>query len=321
LSTFSFGQESFERFKKSETIFILSDIYDTATYESILKDSWTITPYKVIKKAAFNPEEYISDKYSFVVVENHIVMNKFEDQYTNTIPGIYLFMFKMEDKQKELAKFIKMSEEKKDGYDLMLRNRINMRSIVLQPNEALIKLMLVDERLRTERYILRDIEKQIDKSESFHSYKPGFLKNYFQFINTMFLAGKIKSKFTDDVALPALKELKKQILYIPNYATLHYDPLSGKEKAVEKSVVDELFKDYKYKYEILTADQISDKIMAGEDFYYLRYTRSTMEKFIQIVNSKSGEIVYSRKYTGLTNYQIESSYFKDLKKAVDTGKM
>ncbi|MFL0127054.1 hypothetical protein V2625_05765, partial [Tenacibaculum maritimum] len=53
-----------EKFKNTETIFLLSNIYEKEVYEKILKDSWNVTPYKVVDLESFEIENYLSSKYS-----------------------------------------------------------------------------------------------------------------------------------------------------------------------------------------------------------------------------------------------------------------
>ena len=43
-----FKKGELERFKNTETIFVLSSVYDRAEYERILRDSWDVTPYRII---------------------------------------------------------------------------------------------------------------------------------------------------------------------------------------------------------------------------------------------------------------------------------
>ena len=53
-----------DKFKSTETIFLLSNIYEKEVYEKILKDSWDVTPYKVVDLESFEIENYLSNKYS-----------------------------------------------------------------------------------------------------------------------------------------------------------------------------------------------------------------------------------------------------------------
>lgn len=58
-----------EKFKNTETIFLLSGIYDKSEYDKILKTSWNVTPYKIVDSENFDIEDYISDKYSIAQLE------------------------------------------------------------------------------------------------------------------------------------------------------------------------------------------------------------------------------------------------------------
>ena len=61
-----------DQFKNTTTVFVLSDNYDRGTYEQILKESWTVTPYKVVDYADFSIINYLGEGYSIVQISGFI---------------------------------------------------------------------------------------------------------------------------------------------------------------------------------------------------------------------------------------------------------
>ena len=56
---------------------------------------------------------------------------------------------------------------------------------------------------------------------------------------------------------------------------------------------------------------MNNKILNNEELYYLRYVRMNAERFLQVVNSKTGEIIYRNYITGMS-YNIKSKDIKEL---------
>lgn len=68
---------------------------------------------------------------------------------------------------------------------------------------------------------------------------------------------------------------------------------------------------YNYKYEVISDEELNNKILNNEELYYLRYVRMNAERFLQVVNSKTGEIIYRNYITGMS-YNIKSKDIKEL---------
>ena len=60
-----FKPELFKKFKSTTTIFILSNQFKKEEYERILKESWTVTPFKVLSVEEFDYNNFLSESYSF----------------------------------------------------------------------------------------------------------------------------------------------------------------------------------------------------------------------------------------------------------------
>jgi hypothetical protein len=100
-----------------------------------------------------------------------------------------------------------------------------------------------------------------------------------------------------------------------NILALDLMPFQGK-KATDKK---ELFKDYKYKYEYIDTDVLSKKIIDGEELYYLRYAMENGQKYLHVVNSKTGEVVYKNYHP--MSYNLNADNMEEIKKAIEKGKV
>lgn len=296
-----------ETFKNSTTVFILSEVYDTATNEKILKNAWTVTPYKIVKYKDFNFKDYLDGKHSFAYLQAYRSESKTGTIYYGSY--ITFCIYDIEDKLKEIEKLEKKSDKKKEDYNIFKEDRTAIANITLFPNTEMTRALSTND--------LKEAEKILWEKEAFIDYKAGYLRNYFQaiskFIDTNSPGGMYREGCT-----PEVKNLKKSTLFMSYLTAVQ----SGTWKTDETKVAEEiagLFKDYKYKHEILDDDALSAKIMSGEEFYYLRFIRDNSERFINVVNSKTGEIVYKNYHPG--GYDFKPDHLKDLKKAVDTGKM
>ena len=299
-------KEVLDTFRATETIFILSNVYDTQTYEEVLKQSWTITPFRVIKLEDFHPMDFLDGKHSFAMLDANSVTTK-SATYVHSF--IAFFMFNMEDKLEEIEKVKKKSDKKKKDYDIMREGRIVIADILMCQNEEFI---------RTGSGNIQGAGEAMYQGNLFHNYTPGFLKNYFQKVNSLITESKTMGMYGGS-CLPEIKALKKATLYVPEYIGLKYNAFKVKESEKTEEEKNELFKDYKYKYEYINADELSKKIMAGEELYYLRYVLENAQKYLQVVNSKTGEVVYKNYHP--MGYKLKPDNMKEIKKAIDTGKL
>ena len=310
-STKKIEKEDLERFKKTETIFLLSNVIDKAVYEDILKKNWTVTPYKIININEFDIRNYIDDKYSFVnisgtIMENYSSSGYFKSGATKIFTYVDIFMFDNEKKAKELAKVERKSEKKQKEYHLFEKHKIAIARFYLAPNGTFIYDLFMGKKT------VDELATSIYTDNCFYNYSPGFLKNYFQKINNVIAANEGYWMYGTDFD-SEVRKLATQTLYIPDYFKLECQPMSRDK--VDGPI--KLLKDYKYKYEFLKDVDLDNKIQNGEEFYYIRYVRMNAEKFIQIVNSKTGNIVYREYITGVMSLGLDNGDIKNINKAID----
>lgn len=314
------GDKDFEHFYKTTTVFLFSNVYDTSVYEEVLKQSWTVTPYKIVAIDDFDLSNYLDGFYSFV----SIGALKIDRQKSNNLNVLSLYcffdvyMFNENEKIKELVKLSKKSEMKIKNYNVMVENKINLARFYLYPKAEFIDKIYKESisYSRTIKALFSESQpkgegaKALINEEMFYNYKPGFLVNYFQKVSQL-LKDKQTNWMYAKEAKEELADLKTETLYIPEYLNVKYDPwtLRDSDKTEDEKI--KLFSKYNYKFQYITDAEINKKILNTEKFYYLRYVRTNAERFLQVINSKTGEIVYSDYITGLS-YQLKADHIEDL---------
>ncbi|HTB07647.1 MAG TPA: hypothetical protein VK806_11910 [Bacteroidia bacterium] len=150
------------------------------------------------------------------------------------------------------------------------------------------------------------------------NWGPGFLKNYLQQL-MIYLNGKKEVYYEKDdfTNKSEMAHLQTATLYIPDYTLTRYDPHNGNES--QKTTALELFKEYHFPHKLISTQELNDKILnSTEPFYYLVYVKDCENKLVTIINSQTGEIVYSN-YTKYS-YNIKPSDFDDLNSVVKHSK-
>jgi hypothetical protein len=305
-------QEDFNKFKKTKTIFLLSNIYSNEEYDQVLKSSWNITDYEIISFKDFDINNYSLEKNSFAVLGGHIVEFQTKNGlFRKYFTYVEFFMFDEKDKLKEVNKFKEMSQKKKDKYDILEKNRLNFARFYLLPtNDYLMDCI----NLKGIDYL----SNRTFNEDVFYNYKLGFLKNYFQFINNKISNSENYWFYQENSHTKKLVDLKTKTLYVPAYLIKHLVRDENNNEKVDEKLED-YFKDYSYKYELIEDDVVNTKILNNEEFYYLRYARVNSERFIQIVNSKTGEIVYTNYITGMS-IRLKPKHIEEISKTISKSK-
>jgi hypothetical protein len=141
-------------------------------------------------------------------------------------------------------------------------------------------------------------------------WTPGNLKNFLQQMGTVLLSGK-KILVGDDITDKAqLRLLQNQTLFCTPDIFYQYKNDDDKTKFIS-----EVFEDYKYDYRILTPDELSAKILADKElFYYVVFLHNNIAgKIIAVVNSRTGQLIYSKHKVSLSVH-IKSGDLKDIYK-------
>lgn len=142
---------------------------------------------------------------------------------------------------------------------------------------------------------------------------PGFFKNYIQMINRYIEKGELRSEVKAYKEVPDLEKLKTSTLYIPKYVLDQHSP----EQDILPSLSEkELISDYKYNYKFVSTEELSQLILdSKEPIFYLLFTRSNSDKYVNVVEGHEGKCVYS-KHTA-QSYNMKKSDLQKLYKTMN----
>ena len=305
-----FEKGELEKFKATTTIFVLPQLNKKEDYEKILKEVWTITPYKVVDFKDFKMTDYADGKYSIAKFIGDITISGKGTVYIHTN-----FAIRILDKEKFDKGFAKIkADDKKYNRKLSELFRENLTYIARFPlsvnNKFLVDAMAgarSDEKIGS-------LYDRMYTDQSFTNTNLGMLKNYFQQINQIISKGEHTGLY-DDFVTPEVKNLKEATLYIPEAYMMEYNPWKGTEKLRDEKDLKKLVEDYKYQYQFIRDEDLEKKIMNNEDILYLRYVSMNGNKYLDVVNAKTGNPVYYFYGAGFA-YNLKDDDFKNISKAI-----
>jgi len=93
-----------------------------------------------------------------------------------------------------------------------------------------------------------------------------------------------------------------------------FSPFMGQKKTPEER--DDIFGDYKYKYQIVTKEQLNRLIIeTGKPLYYLTFIKDSSNKIVCVTNAQTGKTIYSRGTS--FSYNLKAGDIKDLNKEIN----
>ena len=279
-----YSSDNLEKIKEGTTYIVVKepDFQLPEAYIDIVKKYWTFSKIEFIK---YNEvKDHIRLGNSFFMFGGY-VLTKGISTYTY----VYLSLWTPDEKY-----FKKEKKKAFETYD--------------QLELARIELFTDYPTLEHPETVYKD---EFDEYEHIRNWGPGFLKNYLQQLMDLFKKGEERLLTNSVLDQNKIKTLAQETLYVPDYALIHFKKWGGDEstRTEEKA----LFKDYPFKYQLISNDELNEKILKAEQpFYYLVYVKSSTDKYISVVNAQTGELIYSQHDYG---YNLES---KDLQKLADT---
>ncbi|MBK8484386.1 MAG: hypothetical protein IPL31_08625 [Saprospiraceae bacterium] len=266
-------------------------------YVNAFKNNWTISKFEFIKYSEI--EKYISPENSFLTIGGYETSTQFIKLYENgsrknginySNTHLYLELWTCNEKYFQ-------SKKKKKEFG----------------NSDKIQVARIE--LFTDFATLSDPDKlfqsDYDGNGHIRNWGSGILKNYIQSLISYLNKSENRTLYSGIFNSMEMKNLKKEVLYVPEYVLTKFNKFTGDE--TKKHDEKDLFEDYKLKYKLISLDELNQKILADKtSFYYLIYIKSSTDKYISVVNSLTGEIIYST-YSPVS-YNIKSGDLKDLQK-------
>ncbi len=301
-----FDKNLLTNFKKSKTIFVLSEVLDRGENFEIIEKSWNVTPYEIVQISDFDIEEYLNGNYSFVQLGGYRkYMEMGNAGYSTLYTYLDIIMYDIDKINKKLNKLTPEKKEKKKS-EIIAENEQKIARFYIYPKDDFIKT--------TATKSIDEIFTSLYTDDVFYNYKPGFLLNYFQQIDELLQDEKIYWLYENDYK-KELKNLASKTLYIPEYLNFAYNMWTAEDIEQDEKSIQDLFKKYDFQYKFIDDDELSEKIMNNENLYYLRYVRMNTERFLQVVNATNGEIVYRSYIPGLS-FKIKTKHIKELSRSV-----
>lgn len=310
------GESVFERFKKTTTLFVLPSVYDKGSYEKLLEETWSVTPYKIIHTDSFDLKEYLTDKYSIATIDMDLYYRELEYErllpnldikpYTVSHHKVYLGI-KIYDNRRFWERFAKVPVKKQeerleyisDGY------RLYLSKIYLTPKDTLMGLFFKRVQFPGKT---KNMTHASMHDDVFWEYKLGFLKNYLQKVNSLLEEKKTYNPH-EDINSPKLGRLYTDTLMIPEYVISKFTYLFKVCEDTPRG--NNFFSSYPYPYKIIKDVKLNEDILRGKGFYYVRYTRKNYTKVLEIINSETGDILY-RKIVRGRKLNFNEKSIKDL---------
>ncbi|MDR7209676.1 hypothetical protein [Flavobacterium piscis] len=304
----AFEKGVLEKFKATTTIFVLPQLNKKEDYEKILKEVWTVTPFKVVEYKDSKMLDYADGTYSIANFDGDIIITSKGTTFVHTNLAIRIL-----DKEKFDKGFKKLKADDKK-YDRKLNDLFRENLIYIARAPLCVNNAFLADAMRARSDEKADILfARMYTENSFTNTNLGMLKNYFQQINKVISQGEHCGLY-DDFTKPEIKNLKEATLYIPEAYMMEYNPWKISEKLRDEKNLKKLTEDYKYKFQFIKDEDLEKKILNNEDIYYLRYVSMNANKYLQVVNAKTGAPAYY--FYGAATYNLKDDDFEDLSKAI-----
>lgn len=309
-------KETLERFKSTTTIFVLSDVLSTSEYEQLLKDTWTVTPYKLVSHKDFGLLDMYQKNYSFAmltgfkVVKKEMGMTKSASLHTYFDVAMY-DGDEIAEKLGKLSSDLKEKKKKKKVKAIFNENKESILKFYLFPNSEFVATALTKKN--------EEIMNSVYTEDVFFNYSKGMLKNYLQKSNALLTEKETYWMYKKDSDAQKLAGLASSKLYIPEYVAQKTNGWTAGISDRDEKETAKLFKGYDYEYELINKADLDAAIATGNEFYYLRYVRVNAERFVQIVNAKTGDVVFRDYITGL-GYNLKAKNLEYLSKTIAKSK-
>lgn len=280
-----FSEESLNKLKTSKTVFVYRPSDDKEKLEKAIREVWKITDISLVPFSEMKNQDLTNiSVFSIAGVNNKYWNTSINLNYDNTHIYLNLWMQGKNKKGKSIKESFCRIELHPTFVDYWKVTGSSKNALSYLYNEGQLK-----------------------------NWNVGFLKSYLKTVNDLIEKGEERWLYLTQNRNPKMKGLADKTLYIPDYAMVKFNKFTGDES--KKLAEAKIFKSYPHKYEIISAEQLSKKILnSDESFYYLVYVKSSTDKYISVFDSLTGEMIYSA--YDAKSYNMKESDLKSIAKAI-----
>ena len=297
--------DQLDRIKNGTTYIVMKnpEAEKSQPYIEIFKKYWTISDFKFIKYSEI--ENYIAEENSFFTIGGYETNTQFMKLYSDgsqrsgiNYSNTHLYLELWLGSEKYFKK--KKGEEFEDDDKVQVARIELFTDFVTLSNPDFLYFA------------------DYDHNYHIRNWSPGVLKNYLQTLSSLLDSKKERSLFENIHKHKDLKKLKRKTLYVPDYTLIKFNKFTGNESKRLKE--EKIFKKYPFKYKLIDMEDLSKKILDPneEPFYYLIYIKSSTDKFLTVINSQTGEWIYTD-YSPIS-YNIKDKDLKELAKKIGKKK-
>lgn len=257
-----FRKGEYDALRGKTTLFVVDDL-EVDVFKAMVKEVWTFNAYDVIPRSDYFAEAYKNNKYAPFVAEGFVRTVTSKSGMMTDYYYVYLHFYHYDIKKKKNKDKVK---------------KRTMGGVFLSADGTTIRTTIATKTFG-------------NLYEEYHNYGLGYLKNQLQLINRELEDDGYYWAYDSDENKKQLKKLKKMTLYVPDYLKGNMNAWTGEDG--KKEDPDDLFKKYDHPYEWISKEMLNDKIMnASEEFFYLSWVRVNSQKFVNVINGLTGEIIY-----------------------------
>jgi len=269
-------------FKNTTTIFIARNDDEVDVLQEELNKVWKITPLKVVKYDEL--QNYLTEEnYSFFEIKGlKVTIEKTES--TSLYLSLY---FSKINKKGKLASW-------------------RIAKLELSPNRKTL--------LRFYESKDNQFANQMYNEAVLYNWSNLTIVNFVQQVNDHILDKTGKDFLERKDSDKRLGELANKTLYVPKYVLKKFDIIAKKHSEADTVYQKEekIFKNYDYKYEVTTLDELFQKYLDKEEkFYYLSTVKNVNRVLINVVDGFTGEIIYSD-HPKIFTYNLKAKNLKEL---------
>jgi hypothetical protein len=274
----NFKNKDMEFYKTLTTYFVIreGDKDDQATIENILKQVWTFNKYEVID---FDRYKTMTENENAIFFGLRSYNSNIEYTSNSDLFGKYAQTSSLKI---QLWRNLKKEKPQLLNEDVLAYIDLGMHYGLTTELEKRISIDAFEYLCKTDTIV--------------REWSWGYLKNYLQELNRNLVANKSRWRFESEVDKENISKLMTEVLYVSSDVKSKYDSRAKEDP----------FADYKgKKIEMISPEELSDKILnSDKPFYYMKVYKNSSDKIVTIINSATGEYLYSD-YSGM------AYFFKD----------